>query len=370
MKDDITPTPPRSLSFPHTKMIFTTVLVTCLVALMGALQQVPVDTLFATLAHFDTTPALSSFTATVLHLTGSITRLTLDAAPLAEVDWSLSRTLADGVTYGGALAYLGDLGLPDFSAVHGLSFSDTSNKNSVVLPRPISEWCSDCGDEDGPRAAWIWSRLPTLATVGWWAYRFGVLCLATAIVLAAESPECKRAFADEVLPLFRRLTVQYDIALNDLAPPYHQHDTSLRSQHIVDMTPASEPTYSYCPPSLSTTPNFANTAAETDADAQTPQTRSRPSTVFGHARCSGPFTPVDEEGADEDAEADTAYDAYLCRALNIARDTSGEPPLEGWYRDDDDPAVTGHDAGGVDAWTPLDALSGLPREHAVLVDAG
>ncbi|KAI9058226.1 hypothetical protein FKP32DRAFT_1680663 [Trametes sanguinea] len=353
-------------------MIFTTVLVTCLVALMGVFQQASVDTLFATLTRFDATPALSSFTATVMHLTGAITRLTLDAAPVAEVDRTLGRPLGDGVTYGGAAAYFDlDLDLPDFSAF-GLSFSDISdNKDSgIVLPQPQPTWDPNCEDEDDCSqlpSAGVWSRL-TLGDVGWWAYRFGVLCLATVIVLVADSPEYKRAFTDEVHPLFRTLKQQYDLALNDLAPLYQQHNNDssvpLQIEHIPDKPPASESTY--CPPSLSTESNLANPAA----DAQTPQTRSRPSTVFGHARCPGPFTPPHEDEDDDDAEADAAYDAYLCRALNIARDVSGEPPSEGWYRYDDEPAVTGHDAGRVDTRTPLDALAGFTLEHVVPVDAG
>ncbi|KAI9058220.1 hypothetical protein FKP32DRAFT_1680659 [Trametes sanguinea] len=350
-------------------MIFTTVLVTCLVALMGVFQQASVDTLFSALARFDANPALSSFTATVMHLTGAITRLTLDAAPVADIDRTLGRPLGDGVTYGGAaFAYLDlDLDLPDFSAF-GFSFSDDGNGKdfAVVLPKTKDR---EDGDDCEPRVARVWSRL-TFYDVGWWAYRFGVLCLATAIVLVADSPEFRRACTDEVLPMLRTLKQQCDLALNDLAPLYEPHSkdptSPVDSEHIAHKPPASEPTY--CPPSLSTESNLANPAA----DAQTPQTRSRPSTVFGHARCPGPFTPPHEDSdEDADAEADAAYDAYLSCALNIARDASGEPPSEGWYRYDDEPAVTGHDAGEVNARTPLNALAGLPLEHVVLlVDAG
>ncbi|CDO71662.1 hypothetical protein BN946_scf184915.g6 [Trametes cinnabarina] len=358
-------------------MIFTTVLAACFFALVGVFQQVSVDTFLSSLVRFDA-PALSSFAAAFIQVTGSVRRLALDAPqPLPEIDLTLSRLFGDGVTYGRGFANL-DLNIPDLLSF-GLPYPDSdktySSTHRSAYRDPASDRKYDAAaaadedeDEDELRGSgWAQPSMVTSALddVARWAYRFGLLCLATAIFVAAESPELKRAATDELLRLHQAVKQQYNDALRDLAPIYQHNidylaaNTLLRSElMLIDKSPASEPTY--CPPSLSTASDLADAGKDTESDAPAhqPWTSSRPSHVFGHARCSGPFTPAaDDDDDDKDEEDDSVYDAYLGRALSIAVCTSGHPPPHGWYLDDDDDsddsAVTGHDTEAHDARTLL-----------------
>ncbi|KAI0665998.1 hypothetical protein C8Q78DRAFT_1062538 [Trametes maxima] len=77
-------------------MNFATVLLACVSCLIGVFQQVWLDTLVFSLSCFDI-PALSPITDTFFQITGSITRLALDAAPLQEIDSFPTTYFSNGI---------------------------------------------------------------------------------------------------------------------------------------------------------------------------------------------------------------------------------------------------------------------------------
>ncbi|KAI0829607.1 hypothetical protein BC628DRAFT_1051248 [Trametes gibbosa] len=135
-------------------MILTSVLVTCLIAILGVFQQVSVDTLLSPLAHLH--PSLASFTSftstaltSLLLVTGLDMRPALDAAPLVEVDLilyqlHLNASIGDGFASP-------DL---DYNPNHNLNYNNNLNLNldlpDLHSPIIVSESSTNTSDNTNP----------------------------------------------------------------------------------------------------------------------------------------------------------------------------------------------------------------------------
>ncbi|KAI8993974.1 hypothetical protein BD414DRAFT_269079 [Trametes punicea] len=324
----------RNLSSPHTKMIFTTVVVTCLFALLGVFQQVSVNTIFSNLALIHT-PALSAITTTFLHVTGSVTRLALDTAALPEVDISHLpyATLDD------ALTNL-TLNLPDVLTNLTLNLPDVLSEPDFSVP-------TDANPVDSPPEAQAETEAPFRQQVIYIASRLAIFVLAhflrkvpraVLFVRPTEKPQPPECPVETVSPSAYKHDEDDETQCDDdCTEPAFDHLLFFFSPPTLDeINIITAPRPVYCPPSMSTDSNLA------DVDDE------MPTHVFGHTRYP---TTITTENGDEDVEDDIAY---IRDALNLPADDA--PPLAGWCSEDVPPAMR-PEVDVLDAWT-------LPRQQA------
>ncbi|KAI0358630.1 hypothetical protein OH77DRAFT_1518627 [Trametes cingulata] len=328
-------------------MIFTTVFVTCVFALLGVFQQVSVDTLLSTLAHLRT-PTLSSVTS-FLHLTGSVTRFTLDAAPLAEVNSFLS-SLLPSATPDEAFTNL-DINVPDLPLDFNASritanVSSTFHFDASGVAANVSTILDSSPEGPVPRPLW-YHALNTVIRVVLLALAYKIFMAVWSLILEllADPSENSRS------PVTGSLSLEHILSLDGpqvpdgtpapllqvLAPTNDddgEHDESGDRDRPYDplaftYVPGSldhyrllcAPKPPYVPPSLSAT----SLPAISDTDVGLTR-------VFGVPR-SPPLIKTGEEG-EEDEDEDHDADAYLRAALRVIED--GAPPQGGWYLSDSD----------------------------------
>ncbi|KAI0368303.1 hypothetical protein BV20DRAFT_969347 [Pilatotrama ljubarskyi] len=367
-------------------MIFTTVFVTCVFALLGVFQQVSVDTLLSTLAHLHLhTPTLSSIT-TFLHVTGSVTRFALDAAPLPEVDSFFSRLLPSA-NLSKTFTHL-DINIPDFpfsldASLVPANVSDTffSHASGLVnVSTPLDSFPGGPGQQRP-----LWYR--ALNTV----IRIVSLALAYQI-FRAVLPHINELLTDQSTPQSENggspavtgsLSLEHILGLDghpdgqmiagllrDPPPPSndddHEHDESRDRPYDPLAFLFSQAAYVRqfrvrtwapdVPPSLAT-PTAPNPAED-------------PPRIFG-VPCAlvlkeaGGSGSVEDGNKDEDEDEDP--DAYLRAALGIPED--GAPSGGGWYLDEA-PSGSHPSQDTLDAWVfPREPGEDL-QEGVVIVDAG
>ncbi|KAI0368295.1 hypothetical protein BV20DRAFT_1054087 [Pilatotrama ljubarskyi] len=313
-------------------MIFTTVVVTCLFALLGVFQQVSVDSLLSTLSHLHT-PTLSSITS-LLQVASSVTRFTLDTAPLPEVDSFFSQLLPSA-TLGEAFTSLEiiipDLPLDAYSYSVPANVSHTLNINASIHV--------DSAPEVLGRAPLWYRALNFVVRIGSLALAYQIFraVLPLLVDLLSEQSENSGSpvtgshsdglsngqivYPSEALPSndydeHEPREAAYDpLALTKYTPGPLQHYRLLCA-----------PKPPFVPPSLSTASNLA---IEADAEA---------GRVFGVAPCP-PLNIAEDDDVD--------IDAYLRRALNFPDDCA--PPAKGWFLEEE-PSGVRPTQDTLDAW--------------------
>ncbi|KAI0366239.1 hypothetical protein BV20DRAFT_665054 [Pilatotrama ljubarskyi] len=277
-------------------MIFTTVLVSCLFALLGVFQQASVDTFLSSF-----TPALSS-TVAFMHAIGSAKRLVLDASPLDGDSFFGPRNAAPVPVF-----FNWDTSVPD----HNFStWADTASSSSVPLERL------------GQPRDHLRHRLyiDLLIMIG-----ITVICMVAHIVLEVVA----RLFVDKpsnqvvhAKHLAARIECELLLSNNaqDQDQPNDQATTGTLSCDALGFirSPTSTPEMKlfFAPVSTYVQPSLS---ASTYADC---------TCVFGIAHCQravfSQTDDVDDDGHD--------YDDYLREALNMPLD--GAPPVVGWSQDE------------------------------------
>ncbi|KAI0352790.1 hypothetical protein OH77DRAFT_1428211 [Trametes cingulata] len=281
-------------------MIFTTVLVTCLFALLGVFQQVSVDTILSTLS-----PTLSSAIA-CMHVVGSAKRLVLDASP-----------------FGGDLFF----GPPNGARATSLA---PLNLDIPVLPNNISTWATATSSFSTLPERLVQPRDHFRHRLYIDALIIVVITLVCAIgrtvldITAAPSAREPSVHANNTSrPQSIIAQVEWDAALANHAED--EDDDATRTGEVpyeplsFTRSPTSTtrvkllcaPVPAYIPPSLS-----ASSYAE-DPDADCTRVFGVPlweRAAFAHTN------DVDDDGHD--------YDDYLRQSLNIPLD--GAPPVAGW----------------------------------------
>ncbi|OSD07029.1 hypothetical protein PYCCODRAFT_1422509 [Trametes coccinea BRFM310] len=319
-------------------MIFTTVIVTCLFALLGVFQQASVDTFLSSLSHLNT-PTLSSVTATFLQVTGSVTRVALDPAPVPEVASIVGRLIREANIGDNLMGFT--LEVQDLPVPASFHFVDPINVVTDSLPVTQTYGGSQYG------ITRIFLRLCMILAL--YAYRDVVY----AFVLDPLADQLRQVYGtpqSQTIPtlvnIMKRSTMSS--ALTTLAEARHVDAAEL--DHAFGSSRSVSPV------------SFDLAETQRHVDAAVPKP------VFGHMR-SLPMSLLQEEVEDEEED----YDAYLRCALNVMDD--GGPPAAGWYLEEaeegDEPPLAVHpDVDELNAWTLPWYPAEVHTEDMVAIGAG